>query len=405
MSTHSNLDREAFQQLLANAFAVQESQINSLSLSAVMEIQQLAARGELDLDGTMHRIVASARDVAGASGVAIGLLQGGKLSYKAGSGSTESYIGRQVAASLTVSADTRNGREILRVEDVQTDPRIEAAICRQFGAQSLLILPIYQTRALAGILQVLFSDPHSFQDCEVRTYRLMTRQIEAAMNQTAQDRSPKPLANELPAKTLPERIAPQAPVSSNHSASLLHLPATYSVERQYGALAAAMELPILKRKVVPATTSLNRGKDVPWPRHRRTLAKAWVATALGLACWLAYGSRRPASPLATSAQPVSTALGQPTSLRPVEEASGKPAAAVQPASPGVKDAKPAGHGFRRVRVGKNEVDYVAEDVTVRYFTYEPAQPRPKGNSRIQYIGNDVTVRYFPSNPAAKSGSR
>ncbi len=407
MSTHSSPDLDAFQQLLANAFAVQESQINSRSLSAVMEVQRLVSRGELDIDGAMHRIVESARDVAGATGVAVGLLQDGKLSYKAASGSTESYIGRQVTASLTASADIRNGREILRVEDAQTDPRIEAAICRQFGAESLLILPIYHARTLAGVLQVLFNNPHSFQDCEVRTYRLMTRQIEAAMGQTAQDKSPKTTTDGLPAKTLPvEHIAPQTQAPSNHAASLARLPARHFVSRSYEAWAAAMAAPILKRKAVLAAKSSDLSKVAPWPLRRRNLAKAWVATALGLACWLAYSSRRPVSPLASSTRPASTALGQQTSSKTQEALPEKPAAAVQPAVAAVKEATSPGRGFRRVRRGKNEVDYIGEDVTVRYFTYGPApQPKPAGKSRVQFIGDDVTVRYFPSNAAAKSSTR
>ncbi len=407
MSTHSSPDRDAFQQLLANAFAVQESQINSRSLSAVMEVQRLVTRGELDADGAMHRIVESARDVAGATGVAIGLLKGGKLSYKAASGSTESYIGRHVTASLTVSADIRNSHEILRVEDAQTDPRIEAAICRQFGAESLLILPIYHARALAGVLQVLFDDPHSFQDCEVRTYRLMTRQIEAAMGQTAQDKAPKTLSDELPAKTLSdEQIATQTQAPSNHAVSFSRLPARHFVSRPYEAWAAALAAPILKRKAVLATKSSDRAKVVPWSQRRRNLAMVWVATALGLACWLAYSSRRLASPLASSTRPTSTAPRQQTASKTEAALPEKPAAAVHPAVASVKQATSPGRGFRRVRVGKNEVDYIGDDVTVRHFTYgPPPQPRPAGKSRVQFIGDDVTVRYFPSSAAAKSTTR
>ena len=92
MSTHSSLDRESFQQLLASAFAVQESQMDSQSLSLIVEAQQLITRGDLDVDGAMHRIVDSARNVANATGVAIGLLKGDRLVYRAGSGSAATYI-------------------------------------------------------------------------------------------------------------------------------------------------------------------------------------------------------------------------------------------------------------------------------------------------------------------------
>jgi hypothetical protein len=404
MSMHSSLDREAFQQLLANAFAVQESKINSQSLSAIMEVQRLVTRGELDVDGAMHHLVEAARDVADATGVAIGLLKGDRLTYKAGSGSAASYIGRQVTASLTVSADNCTKREILRVENALADPRTDAAICRQFGAQSLLILPIYHAGALAGVLEVLFSEAHTFQDCEVRTYRLMTRQIEAAMLQAAQFKQEKNRTEVLPSVPHPvQPIASQSETPLNHTESLPSLLTRHSIdEPRRAALAAAMTLPTLQRPAF-ATQGIRRAQEVRWPGRKRTLALAAVAMALGIAGWLAYNSLLPGSPLDSSARPTSTVTGQQARPNAPEGLPGKTATAIQPAPVPEKEVRP---GLRRVRVSKNEVDYIGEDVTVRLFTYQPPpQRRPAGNSRIQYIGDDVTVRYFTPNPAARSGSR
>jgi putative methionine-R-sulfoxide reductase with GAF domain len=196
MNAFSNLDRETFQQVLASAFVVQESQIDRKSLSAVMELEQLVARGELDLDGAMYQVAECARNVANATGVAIALLKGGQLIHRAGSGSAASDIGRQVTAALTVSAHVDGTREILRVEDAQTDKRIEASVRRQFRARSLLILPIYQTRTLVGVLEVMFGEPHAFQDAEVLIYQLMARRIEASILQAAPlKRKQSPLLN------------------------------------------------------------------------------------------------------------------------------------------------------------------------------------------------------------------
>ena len=56
---------------------------------------------------------------------------------------------------------------------------------------------------------------------------------------------------------------------------------------------------------------------------------------------------------------------------------------------------------RWVRVGNNELDYVAEDVTVRYFTGTSTQPRSQlSHGHVKTIGDDVTVRYFGSEPLA-----
>src|ERR1700738_2402439 len=102
MKIPSNHNRETLQQLLANAFAVQQSQINTQTLSDIMDVQRSVARGKLDLDGAMRHIVESARSVANATGVAIALLKRDRLTYRAGSGTSAGDVGQQVTASLTV---------------------------------------------------------------------------------------------------------------------------------------------------------------------------------------------------------------------------------------------------------------------------------------------------------------
>ncbi len=170
-------DRETFQQLLANASATQESQISAESLSAAMD---------LHLDGAMRYIVEATQKVADAAGVGIALLKRDRLTYRAGIGSCANCVGLQVAASLTVCAGAKTNREILRVENAQTDTRIEADICRQFGANALLILPIYREGAVAGVFDVRFNGAHSFEDHEIQTYRSMAEQVEVALSRVAQ---------------------------------------------------------------------------------------------------------------------------------------------------------------------------------------------------------------------------
>src|SRR6266478_4635008 len=143
MTAHSTVDPESFQRLLSNAFAVQESGMDAESLTAIVELQRAVATGEADVDRAMDLIAVRGRNVANATGVAIGLLKGDQLVYRAGSGSAATFTGRQLTAILSVSAKTKPKGEILRVEDAGTHVGIGGAICRQFGAKSLVILPIY----------------------------------------------------------------------------------------------------------------------------------------------------------------------------------------------------------------------------------------------------------------------
>ena len=71
----------------------------------------------------------------------------------------------------------------------------------------------------------------------------------------------------------------------------------------------------------------------------------------------------------------------------------------------VHHRKTAHFAFRRKRVGQNEVDYVANDVTIRLFTPGSTPTRVARSSRQRHIGKDVTVRNFEPGPArgAKTG--
>ena len=321
MNLPSSFDRETLQQFLANAFAVQESQINARCLSEILEVQRAIRNGKLNLDSAMRHIVESARTVANATGVAIALIDGDHLRYRAGSGSSAVCIGWRVAASLTVSANARTNREILRVEDAQTDTRIEADICRQFGANSLLILPIYFQGAVAGVLDVRFNQSHVFQDAEVRTYRLMAEQIEAALFHPAQQEPQENLASEPP--PIPELFEPVPagganfvyPADENFALSpaenfenveyfvpppdFMMLPENeHSLSARCGAVMAdIMKLPVFKQSVWLASRLAQPAKQIRLPsRPRRSTPAASSA--------LSSVFKRPAL--------IATALGQRT---------------------------------------------------------------------------------------------
>ena len=94
---------------------------------------------------------------------------------------------------------------------------------------------------------------------------------------------------------------------------------------------------------------------------------------------------------------------------PLEQATEKGSSAAQPALAFVKAPRPATPSVRRVQVGTNEVDYIGEDVTVRYFTHQPASQRQLAaddrRHRDEYIGDDVTVRHFTPTPAKRPDIR
>jgi hypothetical protein len=396
MTAHTNLDPESFQKLLADSFAVQESGMDTEALSAIVEVQRSIGTGELDVDGTMQLIAERVQGVANAAGVAIGLLKGDQLVYRAGSGSAARYVGRQVMATLCVSTRNAGRGEILRVENAQTDSRIEAAICRQFGAQSLLVLPIHNDRAVAGVLEVLFDEVHAFQHREVCSYRLMALLIGEAMSYSGWPEQQEALAEDL--ATLQQnmgQIRPQIQESLNDGGSVPGAATNRAICRVCGeSMTEAAKPPLLTRLGLAAT---KRSKGVLLYKGRWKTAAA-VAALLIIASWIANRDRRPAAPLGPS-----TVRRSNGSERHVPSGTPKPVltnrATSSQTTPDLREEarKTARTMPQWVRVGNNELDYVAQDVTVRHFTPKPL-PQPVQSQNNQVRSEDMTVRDFTPQP-------
>jgi GAF domain-containing protein len=402
MRSSSSPDPDDFQKVLADAFVVQESEIETRSLCAVVELQGMIATGELDVDRAMTLIADRARDVANATGIAIALLRGDQLTYRAGTGSSVDRVGRNVTAVLSVSRQIQSRDEILRVENAHADRRIEAAICRQFGARSLLILPIYDHRALVGVLEVIFSNAHEFQDREVRTYRLMASLVGDAMSRAEELRQKKAAAKHAAIDQHIEQAAPQLPVFP-YDVGPKSEPISHPASRQARiGHALADKFPTRTQLVRIGSIIGQRAKNAPLYK------RCTVAVVLALVSWIAYRDYRPVSARGDSALQESNKIAQPASV-----SSGNSSLSVeskQPATPVSTEVvrTTAATTPRWVRVNSNELDYVAEDVTVRHFTPIPARPPVQvGHSHVKTIGDDVTVRYFSSaqpTPRVQPGS-
>jgi putative methionine-R-sulfoxide reductase with GAF domain len=395
MTADSTLDPESFQSLLSNAFAVQESGMDAESLTAIVELQRAIAAGEADEDQAMDLIAAHAHNVANATGIVIGLLKADQLVYRAGSAT---YVGQHVMATLCVPAHNAANGEILRVENAQTDRRIEAAICRQFGAQSLLILPVYHHGTMAGVLDVLFDQAHTFQHREVLAYRLMAALVGEAMYYAAHPEQKKVTAADL--STMRQTIQLARPQRQREEAlsDPASAPASATTNQASGSfIALAAKLLELTHS---AWTPSNRVKHVFWHQGRWATPVA-IAAVLATACWIGLRDRRPAPPLGVSAPQGSNDLKQPMPFAPATPVS---------ANTNSKPQTALGLGLRNRRTSRTmpqrapernvRIRYISDDVTVRYFTPKPLPQRaPDRNVRVRYISDDVTVRYFTPKPA------
>ena len=389
MNTRYSLDQESLQEFLANAYAVQKCGLDRESLGALIELERFITTGDFDEDQVLQIVADRALKVSNAGGVSIALLQGNELVYRAGSGSAANDVGHHVPAVLSVSPEAEVRKEILRVENAQTDTRVEADVCRQFGANSLLMLPIYENHGLAGVMQILFGGAHAFLDREMRTYRLMVRALEgwilfhphrarqqfaaSAVEQKAGDRIDlrhQPLENVKPLAVIPD-----------------------AVEQNVSQRGAAQTDDDRSENVVPKPSRL------PNVHFWRGGAAVTAAIMVAIVIWATFHNRPTRATPGLAFSTVRGGTGQQAPGQPLSVDN-----ATKPASNRPKDTPPKS-AFRRVRIGPKEVDYISEDVTIRQFRTAPAKPQTQSSEKETNFGDDVTVRYYAYTPTTAATPR
>jgi len=424
LRNHPYLDRESFQRLLASAFAVQESGMKPQSLAVILELQRSIRTGHLDVDGAAHLIAEWARSVTNASGVAIGRLKGDQLVYTAGSGSAASYIGRRVMATFSTVAHNEIPTEILRVEDTTADDRIEAAVCRQFGVKSLLILPIYCGRFVAGVLQVLFKEAHSFQEQEVRAYWIFGELIGEAMLKVPgvqkRNATVRPAMTEEGIEHFPapqrETVNNIKPVEVAHGRRQIDEGAPPEDVRSFpfarspfrSSFAMLRMNHLLAYRLRPYTL-------YPYnlPAYMRDrISGLVVASIILISTWILC-TAGPATMSSVAVAPLKSPNVDAQQIPPWDASQRRltTTAAAFPAKPNYPTVHyVASAGQKRSSGLGSRVKHFGNDVTVRYFTPREGMTKMAADSEVHQVSDDVTVRYFkprnvgPSAEPAVAGS-
>ena len=405
MSARHSLDRESLQLFLADAFAVQNCGLDRESLCALIEIERFIASGDFGEEQALQMVVERALKVSDAGGISIALFEGNELVYRAGSGSATDDVGHHVPAVLSVSPEAETRREILRVENAQIDTRVEADVCRQFGAGSLLILPIYQNHVLAGVMQVLFDGAHAFLDREMRTYKLMVGVLEEGVlshpHREQQrdwiDLPYQPRENVKPLVVVPDAAEPnrcrrEAPRTDDDPEA----PSVRKSILSWRAFVVRKLNAVWRRLYAAIWKDIDRVPNVDiW----RGGAAVTVAIVAAISIWAGYYN---------CPTPVTAGLASSTARGTGQQAPGQPLSTgntTKRASNKRKDMAAPNSAFKRVRIGSNEVDYVTEDVTIRNFKSVPAKPEARSSEKELSFGDDVTVRYFAYTPTTAATPR
>ncbi len=214
------LDEASFQQLLTAAYVLQEHNDRlrgkevhadfAKNLSAIVETQKLIQTLQLDLEAATKLVAERVRQISGASGAAIGIIEKGELVYRAANGIAAADAGTRVAPASSLSADSLSQGSAVSYPDASAIAQPRAELFREREVKSFIAVPVYHAGQVAGVLELRFAKANSFREADLRTAELMAGLLSEAMATAARMKWKDALVSERQSMLEAlERIKPQ----------------------------------------------------------------------------------------------------------------------------------------------------------------------------------------------------
>jgi TonB family protein len=180
-----------------------------------------AVSADLAADLVLNQIVEQARMATTATAAAIALTRGDEMVCRATTGPNAPDLGVRLTTDAGISGACVTTREVQRCDDTETDPRVDAAACRELGIRSMLVVPVLDAEKLVGVFEILSPRPHAFGDRDVQTLEALSLRIVSTLH-----RAIEPVPTPMPPTVIaideatrsnnyvPELLSPPAPVQT-----------------------------------------------------------------------------------------------------------------------------------------------------------------------------------------------
>ncbi len=154
-------------------------------LAEVIAAQQLVATASSDATGMMRLITERVQVLTRAGGVGIAMREGSDILLRTGIGSASGLPGLRLGlTSSLVGLCFRTG-EILLCDDSETDPRADREAARRLNARSSIVVPLWDSGVVSGVLVAMAQEPHHFNERDLQAMQLVAGLLSAGLARAA----------------------------------------------------------------------------------------------------------------------------------------------------------------------------------------------------------------------------
>src|ERR1700722_11343571 len=143
---------------------------------------------QLVLDEVLQLVAERAVAITGANGLAIALAENSEIVLRASAGTIKPDVGARIDRDSAFSGACFRTAQIVRCDDTESDPRVNAQACRALGARSMVAVPLCGRRRVIGLLEAFSTEPYGFNDSDVRSLSLLAELVLGALKPEDEDR-------------------------------------------------------------------------------------------------------------------------------------------------------------------------------------------------------------------------
>lgn len=158
-------------------------------LMEIIRMQTEIAKQGLDLSGVVEAVVERIPAITNAQGAIVEYTEGDEMVYRGASGFAKPLLGKHAKREPSLSGLCVRLGQILRSDDVRTDPRVEGEHFQDVGIRSMVVAPLKHHGSVMGVLKIVSGSTHAFTARDVRVLELMSELIAAAMYYAARNES------------------------------------------------------------------------------------------------------------------------------------------------------------------------------------------------------------------------
>lgn len=153
----------------------------TVTVAQIVEAQHHIQIRKMDLDSAMSLVAERVVQIAGASGAAIGIINGKSITYRSVSGAKTPVEGAEVSLDKALCVPCIKTGQAFRCADVNPEFLLDVDECRRRGIQSLIAVPIFHEGGVAGALELYYPNPNGFSEQDVHTCQLMAGLVTEAL--------------------------------------------------------------------------------------------------------------------------------------------------------------------------------------------------------------------------------